>query len=184
MIPGNAELIREMQAELFRKKGHGWYRVVSGSMRPLVDVGDRVLAQVVSPSKLQAGDIIIFKQESVFVTHRVIKSLNSGGKDLILQKGDAGFQATAIEPKTVLGKVSTIDRHGKLLDLTRGRGRILNQLLVLKNCKGYELSAAINAFKKKLQTAAAYGKLRIGYRVIKNIFFEIPFRAFLKAMWK
>ena len=43
-IKENTPLIKEMQTELFQKQGEGWFRVVSGSMRPLIDVDDRIFA--------------------------------------------------------------------------------------------------------------------------------------------
>ena len=45
MLDSKAELISEMQEELFLKQGQGWFRIVSGSMQPLIDVHDRVLAK-------------------------------------------------------------------------------------------------------------------------------------------
>ncbi len=53
----NTPLIREMQAEIFQKQGEGWFRIVSGSMRPLIDVGDRIFAKRVSAVEIKPRDI-------------------------------------------------------------------------------------------------------------------------------
>ena len=60
MLKDNTRLIKEMQTELFKKQGEGWFRIVSGSMRPLIDVGDRILARHVSTAEIKPRDIILF----------------------------------------------------------------------------------------------------------------------------
>ena len=58
MIQNREQLIREMQEELFKKQGQGCFRIMSGSMRPLIDIDDRVLARPVDPEEVKPGDII------------------------------------------------------------------------------------------------------------------------------
>lgn len=82
-------LIKEMQDELFHLNGKGWFRIISGSMQSLIDINDRVLVRKVSQSEVKLRDIILFKSDDVFVTHRVIKFDRQDGKTMILQKGDA-----------------------------------------------------------------------------------------------
>jgi len=96
MIKENPCLIREMQEELFRKNGHGWYRVVSGSMRPLIDVDDRIFTKGVSAAEIKPADIILFKTAEALVTHRVLKIARQNGRTGILQKGDAGAYSSTI----------------------------------------------------------------------------------------
>jgi len=75
----NTRIIREMQAELFHKQGQGWFRVVSGSMRPLIDVDDRIFAKLVSAAEIQPRDIVLFNTPEALVTHRVVKIIRQNG---------------------------------------------------------------------------------------------------------
>jgi signal peptidase I len=96
MIEGREHLIREMQEELFQKQGQGWFRIMSGSMRPLIDIDDKVLAKLVDPEEVKPGDIILFKNTDALVTHRVVKVIRHNGKTMILQRGDAGLELFSI----------------------------------------------------------------------------------------
>ena len=42
-----ARLISDLQRQLFENEGKGWFRIISGSMRPLIEVHDRILAEYV-----------------------------------------------------------------------------------------------------------------------------------------
>lgn len=60
--------------------------VVSGSMKPHINVGDYVIIKRAKKEDIQKGTIITFKQNSVLVTHRVEKVVSDG---LYSTKGDA-----------------------------------------------------------------------------------------------
>ena len=126
MIKENTPLIREMQAELFQKQGEGWFRIVSGSMRPLIDVDDRIFAKLVSAAEIKPRDIILFNTAEALVTHRVIKIIRQNGRSRILQKGDASAFSSTIPLESVMGKVTAIEKNGKLYPLDRGKTRLLN----------------------------------------------------------
>ncbi len=65
--------------------------VLSGSMTPAVDVGDLVVAKVVSPTELQAGDLATFKspESGKLVTHRVQSILWRGEIADVISRGDS-----------------------------------------------------------------------------------------------
>ncbi len=92
-----------MQTELFQKQGQGWFRIVSGSMRPLIDVEDRIFAKGVSATGIKPGDIILFKTAEAQVTHRVVKIARQNGRTAILQKGDAGAYSSTIPLESDIG---------------------------------------------------------------------------------
>lgn len=60
--------------------------VVSGSMKPQINVGDYVIIKRAKKEDIQKGTIITFKQNSVLVTHRVERVVSEG---LYSTKGDA-----------------------------------------------------------------------------------------------
>jgi signal peptidase I len=105
-VSHNRHIIRDMQEELFSKRGEGWFRVVSGSMRPLIEVGDRIFVKRTVPAEIKPRDVILFKSEGAFVTHRVLKISEVDGKQMIVQKGDAGGIPATIPGDAVIGRVA------------------------------------------------------------------------------
>lgn len=78
--------------------------VISGSMRPTIDVGDIVLVKRLrSPTDLGVGDIIAFWAENQIVVHRIV-GIDVGG---YITKGDANPQQDPfiISKDLVIGKV-------------------------------------------------------------------------------
>ena len=167
MIENREHLVRDMQEELFLKQGQGWFRIMSGSMRPLIDIDDRVLARPVDPEEVKPGDIIVFKNTDALVTHRVLKILRQNGKISILQKGDASVSASIIAPDSIMGKVVAIEKKGRLMTLCKGRIGLLNALLGLKNRYLYPLDGEIRMVKEWLRDKPGFRYMRAVYRIIK-----------------
>jgi signal peptidase I len=169
-IKENTPLIKEMQTELFQKQGEGWFRVVSGSMRPLIDVDDRIFARLVPMAEIKPRDIILFKTPEALVTHRVIKIARQNGRSRILQKGDASAFASTIPIESVMGKVTAIEKNGKVLALDQGRIRFLNSFLGLKNCCLYRFDEKMSLVKSWLRNKPGFRYLRAVYRIAKAPF--------------
>ncbi len=170
VIKANPRLIREMQTELFQKQGQGWFRIVSGSMRPLIDVEDRIFAKGVSATGIKPGDIILFKTAEAQVTHRVVKIARQNGRTAILQKGDAGAYSSTIPLGSVMGRVTAIEKNGRILSLEKGRIRLLNTVLGIKNCRLYR-------FDKKMSLAKGWLRNKPGFRYLRAVYrmFKMPF---------
>ena len=85
------------------------YVVVSGSMVPVLKVGDVVLVQPIAYSNVKVGDIIIYYEPAlnVDIVHRVVAVTPQG----LITKGDANPRADepyswpAIQPSQVRGEV-------------------------------------------------------------------------------
>ncbi|NVM20309.1 MAG: hypothetical protein HWN68_00830 [Desulfobacterales bacterium] len=165
-----ANVIIEMQEELFRKQGEGWFRIVSGSMRPLIDAQDRVLAKHMEADEVEPGDIILFKNSHVLVTHRVIRILRRNGKTMILQRGDAGGSASTVAPESVMGKVVAVEKDGRLLRLDCGWARVVNAFLGFQNCCSYGLHLRIAAIRGRLGDKPGFQYLRNLYRILRKPF--------------
>ena len=127
-------LVKELQEELFSITGEEWFRVLSGSMYPLIKVNDRVLVKKMDTGKLRAGDIILFKVDDKCIAHRIIKILKRDGRHLFYEKGDANQYANLISPESIMGKVTAIEKNGHKLALKAGYIRIINYLLATENC--------------------------------------------------
>lgn len=74
--------------------GMGWKMgtVVSGSMLPVLHVGEFAVAQPTDPGTIKEGDIIAFKapdEPDTVITHRVVGVVNKGDSVAFRTKGDA-----------------------------------------------------------------------------------------------
>jgi signal peptidase len=81
--------------------------VISGSMRPTLDVGDVVIIAKVSADTIKTGDIIQFREaEGVTTVHRVVEIQESEGKRVFITQGDANSEPDAkpVIPENVVGK--------------------------------------------------------------------------------
>jgi signal peptidase I len=170
MITENTRLIREMQEELFRKQGQGWFRIVSGSMRPLIDVGDRVLCKPVSAAQIKPRDIILFNSAEALVTHRVIKIARQNGRGRMSQKGDASAFAGTITFESVMGRVTAVEKNGKVLTLDKGRIGVLNTFLGYKNCCFNRFNGKVSLVKRWFRNKPEYRCLRAVYRIFRAPF--------------
>jgi signal peptidase len=82
--------------------------IISGSMRPNLDVGDVVIIAKVSADTIEPGDIIQFREaEGVTTVHRVVEVREIEGKRVFITQGD-GNRAPDPDPvltDNVVGKV-------------------------------------------------------------------------------
>ena len=82
--------------------------VISGSMRPTLDVGDVVIIAKVSADTIKPGDIIQFREaEGITTVHRVIEIQEIEGNTVFITQGDANRRpdANPVLPANVVGKV-------------------------------------------------------------------------------
>jgi hypothetical protein len=94
--------------------------------------------------------------------------LRQNGKTLILQKGDAGNHAFAIDPEIIVGRVVTIDKKGSFLSLESGRGKIISQFLGFLSTLGYRFDSRMSVIKSWLRDKPGSVFLISLYRIIKK----------------
>jgi len=81
--------------------------IISGSMRPTLEVGDVVIVAKVSADTVKPGDIIQFREaEGVTTVHRVVEIQEIEGKKVFITQGDANREpdANPVLPANVVGK--------------------------------------------------------------------------------
>ena len=76
-----------MQLKVLKKPyvdifGYTFFSVATGSMQPTLDINDIIIVKITEDVKV--GDIITYREENDFITHRVI----SNNKDTFVTKGD------------------------------------------------------------------------------------------------
>ncbi|MEA3459870.1 MAG: signal peptidase I [Chloroflexota bacterium] len=83
--------------------------VYSGSMMPVMDVGDMAIVAETPPQKIRQGDIVqyYYPQEEIMVIHRVVDISKAGASTWFTTKGDASADpdAAPVHPSQIVGKV-------------------------------------------------------------------------------
>jgi signal peptidase len=89
--------------------------IYSGSMNPMLDVGDIVIIGDADVGSLKEGDIIQFRSGNKLIVHRVYEITSVGDERLFITKGDANTNPDPdiIYPSQIQGKaISTIPKLG------------------------------------------------------------------------
>jgi len=88
-------------------------------MRPFIRDGDFITVSPVEDFALKTGDVVLYLGAgNQVIVHRVINKYKKERRVTLLIKGDAGFgSAEKVEAQNVLGKVTTIERNGRLKKL-------------------------------------------------------------------
>jgi len=121
-----SDLIREEMAQgtPFR------FRVISGSMAPLIAAGDEIVVEQAGADRLRRGDIVLYTVGGTFHTHRLLARRRHGGAILLVTKGDAALNPDQPwREEQLLGKVVAIKRGDRTIDLGGGNWRVMNRLL-------------------------------------------------------
>ena len=162
------EVIREFREELYQKRGQGWFRIATGSMRPIIEPGEKVLVRKITLAAAKLGDIVLYRSGEDYITHRLVGFPTREGKIFYLAKGDAGSVPEELAPDAVCGKVIVIEKYGgRKLRLDSFRGRIVNGYLGWKNCRFCRLGATVDLYKERMRPNRAFPFLRFVYRVVR-----------------
>ena len=105
-------------------------RVSGRSMYPLMRDGDPIYIEKCDPKELSIGDIITFKKDGLYVTHRVLWLTKKGNGIRLITKGDNEINTDPpVSPVSVLGKVASIQRGNRTLHISTPFWRFANRLL-------------------------------------------------------
>lgn len=84
--------------------GYTFFEVATGSMADTIEIGDVVIVELTKD--VRKNDIIVYKEEENFITHRLI-DINENGE--FITKGDANnTEDKPVNETQVLGKVTYI----------------------------------------------------------------------------
>lgn len=87
--------------------GFNMFTVLTGSMQPYMEKGDKVIVVKTDTKDLSIGDVITFKHEGMIITHRIVE-LYSNEKPLRVQtKGDFNntMDSFTVQHDQIVGKV-------------------------------------------------------------------------------
>lgn len=100
-------------------------KITSGSMRPLLQIGDEVQLEPVAYHELQPGDIITLAAPESLMTHRfwALKTGTSESEVCLITRGDRflNFDSPWVQ-SLLVGKVVARRRHKRVLSLVEGSG--------------------------------------------------------------
>jgi signal peptidase I len=98
--------------------------VASDSMRPLLRMGDGVVAQPIDPYALQPGDVIVVQRGGEWITHRLVtvdeRGWHTHGDNTCY--GDEAASAVQI-----VGRVIAIERNAQTIDLRQPRWQAIDR---------------------------------------------------------
>ena len=83
--------------------GYSIFSTATGSMSPTMEKGDIVIVKI--GEQVQEKDIITYKKDNVFITHRIVKI---DGESIIAKGDNNNTQDEAITKEAVIGKVFSI----------------------------------------------------------------------------
>ena len=105
-------------------------KVITNSMQPLINPGEKVVAKRGPAEEFQCGNIILFEKGGILCIHRLLAKKRGG--TLYITKGDKGnFWDEPLSVEQILGKVVTIEKGSRIMDLEKRSWRIINWLLAL-----------------------------------------------------
>lgn len=115
-------------------------QVVSGSMSPTIDPGDRITVGPLPLGKtLTVGEIVLLREGGNWIVHRIIGRTGGPGSRTgapgreapwtFRQKGDAGLRAASVSLESIAGIVVSVEKPGAVIDMTGGRQRFINGLI-------------------------------------------------------
>jgi len=112
------------------RQGHAlWFRVASGSMRPLLQIDDAVLIRPARADEIKIGDIAAFTTAKGLLIHRIVHRQQGDTSSRLLQMGDEEVRPGWIEGQTVIGRVVALRRGHTIVDLQHPLARWWNTII-------------------------------------------------------
>jgi signal peptidase len=125
-------LFTDVSTELLRSGQSIRFQAPGRSMYPTIKEHETITVQSVATSGVKTGDIILYRLEAVVIAHRVVRIERGehGGSRFILRGDASGAPDEPVEPAQVLGKVVSVERGGRSIDLYSRRAKMLRTAYV------------------------------------------------------
>ena len=127
--PKVQDILPEMWREVCDKGALLRFRVSSGSMMPVLNVGDVVIVSGVEPSAVRIGDIVAFQNGSDVLVHRVISRQWSSNQLLFRHRGDSAVSGGIFTSDNLIGRVISVDKEGHEFSLDTPWYTINNKII-------------------------------------------------------
>lgn len=99
-------------------------KVITASMRPLLQAGDEVIVQSIDPHTLRPGEVLVVQRGGEWITHRLIKVDERGWHT----HGDnTRYEDEPASAAEIVGRVIAIERGTQTIDLRQPRWRAIER---------------------------------------------------------
>jgi signal peptidase I len=112
-----SSIIASLSIQGVRQGQSIWFRIVSGSMKPLLRVGDAVYIQSATAHDIQSGEIAAFETSAGLTVHRILHRRQKDGHVELMEMGDVAFQAYWIKEHALIGRVVATRRGKRQINL-------------------------------------------------------------------
>ena len=128
--------------DYFEIFGYSVFNVATGSMEPTISKNDIIIVKLSDDYKVD--DIVTFKKDNSYITHRVIMVNNNN----IVTKGDANnTNDVDIEKSAVLGKVTKIIHNAGIWQKTLTSPKVI--IMIFVTLLLFDFSFSYSGFKKE-----------------------------------
>lgn len=112
-------LLLDLSTELLGRGKRVRFRAPGRSMYPTIRENEAITVKPLKPQDVKVGDIILYRSGKSVVAHRVIRIEKGKGDTLrfILREDTLGTLDQPVEAEQILGKVVSVEREGRNIDL-------------------------------------------------------------------
>ncbi len=135
-------LFIDVSTELLRQGKNVRFRAPGLSMNPAIREGETITVAPISPFDIKRGDILLYLVGKKVIAHRVVRITREKSDStshtptqsptlnpllIFTLRGDASAICDEpVEAQQVLGKVVSVERHGRNIDLYSRKARVLH----------------------------------------------------------
>jgi Peptidase S24-like len=108
------------------------FRATGRSMHPAIAEGEMITVERISVDDVRSGDIVLYRTQKCVIAHRVERiGRDSDRVTFLLLRGDASEHCDdPVLPAQVLGRVVSVDREGRQIDLNSRRALLRQRFRV------------------------------------------------------
>lgn len=119
----DSAVIATLYIEAVRKGQPVWFRVTSGSMHPLLRIGEQVCIEPATAEQIQLGEIAAFETVEGLVIHRIVQRLQKSAGIQLAEMSDVHLRVGSVDNAAVVGRVVAIRQGKTRIDLQRPIGQ-------------------------------------------------------------
>lgn len=123
-----------------------WFRVTSGSMTPILHVGDEVRIEPASAAAIRTGEIAAFETAEGLVIHRIVRRQQSGTAVRLVEMSDVRLYPGWIDGQSIIGRVILARHDTHLINLQHPIAQMCSTVTALLRYRLYYLYT-LNTFK-------------------------------------
>lgn len=115
-----ADSTQESWIEASRESGFGLATVVSGSMSPVLNVGDKVYVKFADQKKYCIGDVVVFPASDHLTVHRIVGKFFTQKGTLFVHKGDAAklMAVGIVKQEHILGTAIIVRKGSEVIPVS------------------------------------------------------------------